>query len=590
MNGVVAERLVQFSSQGVPKADEHTRGPTSTSCWIVPGLILWGDMPKGPKLAALVEANVTHFLDLRSHAACYVEPPLSYISMDLKNVLASNSQQTIAQCAFDLKQILNTVLGNERGILYVHCDDGHSLSAVVASILIAMVYGLSGMKAITVASQLLGSRVDGGGAQQLLSVQHKTFVRDAVKDTVPAEGSLSMSTSSQPSQSTSRFGHSRGGGGGYTSINIFGDAPSRPASEHTVMSSAPPALLHLSQKSIGTPEAAHTPLRGHESPAQSHRSITSAGRSSSNRTSPLQDGCAALPASTIHHQTTFTTLIERSTLAHSWGLVVAGTTVRYVLPRSPAEIAGVRPGDTVRAVDSGEFSSDQAFDWVTQDCLSVRLSISRAAQHQPETFTIESTPIFPKKIHYERCVPQVFQPRSEAHLVRGPFPQSNWVVRERILCGPIPDPRKRSAFDALCKAKIDVFVSLMENDGNVDGYMESYREASGHPSASQLSFPMKDGSVLIPSQYEDLGGLLNAIVECAIEENLRVYIHCKNGHGRTGIVVSALLALIYDMPGMRAVNLCDALHSCRAETEDQSSPQTQEQRLSVLSFVSRIAS
>jgi protein-tyrosine phosphatase len=592
MDGLVAERLVQFSSKGVPKADEFLRGPTSTSCWIVPGLVLWGDMPKGPKLAALVDAGTTHFLDLRSHASHYVEPPLTYINMDLKSILSSNSQQAIAQFAFDLKQILNATLRDERGILYVHCDDGHSPSAVVASILVAMVYGLSGMKAVTVVSQIHGARMDNGGAQHLLTVQQKSFVRDATNSAPPESQSLSLSSSDLGSRPTSRFGHSRGGGGGFTSINLFGDAPEAKPSQGR--GPPPSTALSLSPKALVLPSAqaaerlAHsTPQRSHiESPPQSQRSLTSAGRSPSNRTSPIQEGHAMPPHS--GHLQSFTTVIERSTLAHAWGLVMSGTTVRYVLPRSPAEAANLKPGDVVRAIDNGEFTSDQSFDWVAQDSLFVRLSVAVVGDTTPTSVTGGDSPLTVHTPSVKFVVPAMFQTRSEAHLIRGPFSHSNWVVGDRVLCGPVPDPRRKAAFDALCKAKITVFVNLLENDGTLDHYLRPYRDATGNEAVSQISFPLQDGFPMPFARFEELALVLRQIVDSIIEGEGRVYIHCKNGHGRTGIVVSCLLATLYHLPGMRAVNFCDSLHSCRVDTEDQSSPQTQEQRLSVLEFVSKI--
>ena len=40
---------------------------------------------------------------------------------------------------------------------------------------------------------------------------------------------------------------------------------------------------------------------------------------------------------------------------------------------------------------------------------------------------------------------------------------------------------------------------------------------------------------------------------------------------------------------MKALNMTDTLHSCRADTEDQCSPQTQEQRIFVLEVLKAMA-
>ena len=48
------------------------------------------------------------------------------------------------------------------------------------------------------------------------------------------------------------------------------------------------------------------------------------------------------------------------------------------------------------------------------------------------------------------------------------------------------------------------------------------------------------------------------------------------------MVVACVMSLLFHLPHMRALNSTDTLHSTRKDTEDQCSPQTQEQRLFVL--------
>ena len=68
-----------------------------------------------------------------------------------------------------------------------------------------------------------------------------------------------------------------------------------------------------------------------------------------------------------------------------------------------------------------------------------------------------------------------------------------------------------------------------------------------------------------------------------------MYLHCKGGHGETGMVAACVLSLVYGLPYTRALNNTDTLHAQRKDTEDQCSPQTQEQRIFVLQSLKSIA-
>jgi protein tyrosine phosphatase len=174
----------------------------------------------------------------------------------------------------------------------------------------------------------------------------------------------------------------------------------------------------------------------------------------------------------------------------------------------------------------------------------------------------------------------MFNVQIERQQICGPFAQSNWVIPSLVLCGPQPDPRQKKQFDALLGVNIQVFVSLLEFQPD---YVSSYEAAVGHR-VLLLHYPMKDGDPVVANQIEEFLATINRIIDI-IKSGMRIYIHCHSGHGRTGLVVSALLGILFNLPGMKAVNLCDSLHSCRADTEDQSSPQTQEQRLSIVSLL-----
>jgi len=71
-------------------------------------------------------------------------------------------------------------------------------------------------------------------------------------------------------------------------------------------------------------------------------------------------------------------------------------------------------------------------------------------------------------------------------------------------------------------------------------------------------------------------------------ENNKLYIHCRGGHGRAGLVVACLLCSIYDYPPEKSIELTSKYHSERLVMRDKwrkiGSPQTRLQR----SFIFKI--
>lgn len=677
MNNQCAMRLVGFASQGVPVAGPSTRGPTSTSNWVIPGLVLWGDVPRGPKLAALVDSGITHFLDLRGSTAVEYanrSPGNATVHrrMHMSQYLTSNTSNAITECALALKGVLGEVLSHPNGILYVHCEDGHTLSCIAACGILSFVFGITGMKATAVAAQLHASRSDSQGTQQLLNAQQKAFVRDLAKDTnamdpmfltqlgdsdskafcsdtnlsiVAASVNQSIASAETPRR-ISRFDHSKGtSGGGQTTINLFGPCSSATDDEspHKRGRAFVPsphgksiaAMELASIKALGQSSSqalSQCSLCGTQSERISPVMTPMSGSAAASGTSPTQQQQQRLPSvnsldsppqssrslprserTPPDSQSTMVCHMQRPTLAHAWGLILDGCLVQHVLPNSPAEHGGMLPGMRIRSVDNGEFSPHHNFDWVTHDRLSVSVTVTAGGISSSRCDAIEppvlSTP--PPLDCYNRSesrasevaaptvvralaledIPRMFDVRAEKGLIRGPFAQSNWVVKGLILCGPVPDPRRKKEFDAICGAEIDIFVSLLENDGAVSIYLPAYQQRSlpPKPNATCVRFPLEDGCPLPPSSFDALTQLARSILQWSVGERKRVYIHCKNGHGRTGLLVSCIVALAYHLPGMKAVNYCDSLHSCRDDTEDQSSPQTQEQRLSAISLISSLS-
>jgi Cyclin-dependent kinase inhibitor 3 (CDKN3) len=118
-----------------------------------------------------------------------------------------------------------------------------------------------------------------------------------------------------------------------------------------------------------------------------------------------------------------------------------------------------------------------------------------------------------------------------------PLPNSYWVIPGRLLAGEYPigtdysDARARLA--RFREAGINYFIDLTEK-----GELPAYRHLLPVYTRYQES-PIADTSV--PANVTQVVGLLSDI-RIAVEAKRSVYVHCRQGIGRTGLVMGCYLA------------------------------------------------
>jgi hypothetical protein len=118
-----------------------------------------------------------------------------------------------------------------------------------------------------------------------------------------------------------------------------------------------------------------------------------------------------------------------------------------------------------------------------------------------------------------------------------PFPNTYWVIPHRLLAGEYPGDadkaRAQTRLASLAAAGINLFIDLTE-----EGELPPY-----HPllptSARHLRSAVVDCSV--PYNITQTVGLLSSIRE-GLSSGRNLYIHCRAGIGRTGLIVGCYLA------------------------------------------------
>eukprot|EP00122_Pirum_gemmata_P018002 Pgem_evm4s16871 len=125
----------------------------------------------------------------------------------------------------------------------------------------------------------------------------------------------------------------------------------------------------------------------------------------------------------------------------------------------------------------------------------------------------------------------------------------------------------------------------------------NYNNMTGYKTINHFNLPIEDSKV--PTTTEDkvwfyslLVRLTKLIQEKTINENNCLYIHCKGGHGRSGVLVACLLMMlkVAENP-QQALDMTKKAHSTRKmkqKWKDIGSPQTNIQKNFVRKFQSVI--
>lgn len=93
-----------------------------------------------------------------------------------------------------------------------------------------------------------------------------------------------------------------------------------------------------------------------------------------------------------------------------------------------------------------------------------------------------------------------------------------------------------------------------------------------------INFPIKDRKV--PNDIISFSKLIIKIsfIINKLKENELIYIHCKGGHGRSGILVACLLCYIFKISPIESIELTTKYHNNRSNMKDKwryiGSPQT----------------
>ena len=145
---------------------------------------------------------------------------------------------------------------------------------------------------------------------------------------------------------------------------------------------------------------------------------------------------------------------------------------------------------------------------------------------------------------------------------------SCYFFEDKCLFGSYPTQKQ---IEILEKNGVRIFVDLTEPVENLPEYTTNYLK---------INYQIKDRKV--PEDYKKFSGFIIYLRNLVKKlKDSKIYIHCKGGHGRSGLVAACLLSFMNSLSSTKALELTREAHGTRKIMRDYwrkiGAPQTREQ-------------
>lgn len=165
----------------------------------------------------------------------------------------------------------------------------------------------------------------------------------------------------------------------------------------------------------------------------------------------------------------------------------------------------------------------------------------------------------------------------EMSLPNPPTPNCNYLLDERIMFGWYPGPPEHGEMsndvNAILETGRTVFVNLTSKHeiAILHNYIPCVQNSVFNPIF--IHYPIPDQG--LPSDLSSYKKFLELLC-FLVNQNEKIYIHCRGGHGRSGIVAACLLIHL-GYSNEDALEMVSTAHKTRAYIPDYPCPQTEDQ-------------
>ena len=155
----------------------------------------------------------------------------------------------------------------------------------------------------------------------------------------------------------------------------------------------------------------------------------------------------------------------------------------------------------------------------------------------------------------------------------------SYFIKDKALFGSYPTvERARELVDN----GVSVFIDLTTESEKttLDNYYDNINDIT------YINYEIIDRR--IPTNIQEFTIFIIKIMNIIKTHDQKIYIHCKGGHGRAGIVVSCLLCFLYNVTPQQSLEMTTKFHGTRkmmrAKWRTIGSPQTPKQKIFVVNF------
>ena len=148
---------------------------------------------------------------------------------------------------------------------------------------------------------------------------------------------------------------------------------------------------------------------------------------------------------------------------------------------------------------------------------------------------------------------------------------SSYFIKNKALFGSYPS---QETMEDLILIGVNTFVDLTCEDENLEEYSA--------PDIIKIKYPIKDR--YIPSDIKSFSEFIISLSKKIKEVpfNNKIYIHCKGGHGRSGVVVACLICYMFLKTPFESLQYTNECHNKRKVMRDKwrkiGAPQTNLQK------------